>query len=266
MRLRKWLIPGLVAALLGLGGLAYAQFGPNTLSINSAPSGTAPSIRASGLDANVSINLVPKGAGTVQVSGAPIILSGGTFTSLNINPGPLNVTGSLFATPGTSATLEQVGGAVVFNSSADFTPAAAAVEETAYTFTLPANSLSADNQYLRVEWAATTAANANNKRFRLYFGATVVCDSAAAGFNNSGISATAFIYRTAAATQKGACIGFNGANGSAWSTASGGGYNFTTPGETLSNAVIVKLTILNATAAADSTAKYINMVWYPAGQ
>lgn len=272
MRL-NWKKIGILGALLALtmGGLAYAQFGPNTLSLNSAASGSPPTIAASGLDANISINLIPKGTGTVQVNGSPIAVAGGTVTALTVNPGPLavtgttNLTGGLFLTPGTSATLEQVGGAVVFNSATDFTPAAAGVEEDAYSFSLLANTLSANNQYLDISWAVTTAANANNKRARLYFGATTVCDSTAAAFNNQRLTARVTIWRTGAATQKAVCVGTQSAE-SAWSTAAGGGTNFSTPAENLAGAVTVRLTLLNATAAADSTARGINLVWYPAGQ
>jgi hypothetical protein len=267
---RKWLIGGLAALLLAVAGVAVAQL-PNTLNVSSAPSGTAPAIRAAGIDANVSINLIPKGSGTVQVNGSPVAVGGGTVTSLTINPGPLavtgttNLTGPLFTIPGTSVTLEQVGGAVVFNSSADFTPAAAAVEEDAYNFSLLANSLSANNQYLDISWAVTTAANANNKRARLYFGATAVCDSTAAGFNNMRLTARVTIWRTGAATQKAVCVGLQSTEVS-WATAAGGGTNFSTPAENLAGAVTVRLTLLNATAAADSTARGINLLWYPAGQ
>lgn len=174
----------------------------------------------------------------------------------------------------TGAPTFQVGGAtgtnklsplVIFNSSSNFTPATTG-EETAYTFTLPASALSTDNQYLAVDWTVTTAANANTKRARLYFGATVICDTTAAAFNNSYLTGRAVVYRTGAATQKGLCNGSNTSNGLSWSTVGGGGSNLTTPAETLSGTLIVKLTLLNATAATDSTARNINMVWYPQGQ
>lgn len=263
----------LFSALLFIGFGLYGGYqhvtgqpiGANTLLQTDAASGSAPAIRANGQDANISINVVPKGSGTVQINGTPITVSGGTFTSLNVNPGPLNVTGLLFVTPGASVTLEGLGGIVAFNSSADFTPSAAGVEEDAYNFSLLANTLSANNQYLEIFWAVTTAANANNKRARLYFGATAVCDSTAAGFNNQRLTARVVIWRTGAATQKVMCVGTQTADVS-WATAAGGGTNFSTPAETLSGVVTVRLTLLNATAAADSTARGMNLVWYPAGQ
>jgi hypothetical protein len=264
---RKWLIGGLAALLLAVAGAAVAQL-PNTLNVSSAPSGTAPAIRAAGIDANIGINLVPKGSGTVQVSGTPIVVGGGTTTSLTINPGPLNVTGQLFMTPGTAVGLKQVGGAVVFNTSATFTPAAAAVEEDAWTIALPANTLSATHQYLSIETFATFAANANNKRIRLYFGATTICDSGAVGYNDRGFRINVTLYRTGAATQKALCTMHSAVlNAATWAaTGTNSGWNNTTPAEALAGAVTLRATLLNATAAADSSTLGANVVWYPAGQ
>lgn len=45
----------------------------NELTLANAATGNAPSISATGTDSNISINLVPKGTGTVQVSGSPIL-------------------------------------------------------------------------------------------------------------------------------------------------------------------------------------------------
>lgn len=264
MKLRHWMLGAALLALLAGVPLALAQL-PNTLSVNGAPSGSPPAIQAQGLDANISINLLPKGTGTVQINSAPITVSGGTFTSLNVNPGPLNVTGQLFLQPGTSTPLEKVGGIVLFNSSADFSPAAIATEEDAYSYVLPANALSANNQYLKIEWAATTAANANTKQVRLRFGATLVCDTTLAAFNNQRLTANVTIWRTGAATQKAVCVGTQSTE-SSWATAAGGGTNFTTPAETLSGAVTIRVTVQATTATTDVTARGVNMLWYPAGQ
>lgn len=270
LRLRHWIIGGAFFALLVGVPFALAQL-PNTLTVRAAPSGTAPAVLADGLDANISINLIPKGTGTVQINGTPVVVSGGTFTSLNVNPGPLNVTGTtnltgpLFMTPGTSVTLERVGAAVLFNSSADFSPAALATEEDAYNFVLPANVLSANNQYLKIEWLATTAANANTKQVRLRFGATLVCDTTLAAFNAQRLSANVTIWRTGAATQKAICVGSQSAE-SSWATAAGGGSNFTTPAETLSGPVTIRVTVQATTVVTDVVARGVNMLWYPAGQ
>lgn len=265
---KKWIIGGLAAILLALAGVAVAQL-PNTLNVSSAPSGSAPAIRASGVDANISINLVPKGTGTVQVSGTPIAVGGGTITSLTINPGPFavtgttNLTGPLFIQPGTSGVLKGVG-ARVFHSITD-APTTGTAIETLYSYTMPANTLAANGQALTIEVWATTAANANNKTLTVVFGATTIGTSTAAGFNGETMSMRCQVYRVTATTQKGRCnfqsftSGTLTANQNAVITAAA-------PAETLSGAVVVAIRGTTPTASADLTAQAATIDWYPVGQ
>lgn len=270
---RAILAGGIAGAAVGLlfgaqSLLAQPGQSPNFAWLRGAALGSSPALVCQGLDTNVNCNVVTQGTGTLLLNGVALPGVGGgagIFSSLSVTTGPSAFVGAITGTPGTSGSPENLGGLVAFNSSADFTPATTG-EEIAYTFTLPGNSLSANNQFIEVTWSGTTAANANNKRFRLYFGATIICDTTAGAFNGSAISARAFVYRTGAATQKATCAGFNEANGGTWATATGGAYNLSTPAETLSGAVVVKLTIQNTTAAADATARALNLVWYPAGQ
>ena len=268
---KRWIIGGLAALLLALAGVAVAQL-PNTLNVSSAASGSAPAIRAAGIDASVSINLVPKGAGTVQVNGTPIVVGGGTTTSLTINPGPLavtgttNLTGPLFMTPGTSATLEQVGGAVLANSSTNATTTLVATEQDLFNFSVLANTLSANNQYLKLVFKDRNAATANTKQLRIYFGATLIGDSTAVAANNNWWTGDCHIWRTGAATQKAICNTLNSANAASWSTGAGGGSNISTPAENLAGPVVVRITGTDGVAAGGSNLEGVNLLWYPAGQ
>lgn len=271
---KKWLIGGLAAILLALAGVAVAQL-PNTLNVSSSPSGTPPAIRASGIDANIGINLVPKGSGTVQVNGTPIVVGGGTTTSLTINPGPLavtgttNLTGPLFMTPGASVALEQVGGVVLANSSTNATTTLVATEQDLFNFTVLANTLSANNQFLKLTFRDRNAATANTKQLRIYFGATVIGNSTAVGANNNFWNGDCIIWRTGAATQKSICNVQNITNvpsGGTWSTGAGGGAEVTTPAETLSGPVVLRITGTDAVAAGGSNLEGVNLLWYPAGQ
>lgn len=269
--LKKWAILGAILALIAGAGVAVAQL-PNTLNVSSAASGSAPAIRASGIDTNISINLVPKGTGTVQVNGSPIAVSGGTVTSLTVNPGPLavtgttNLTGPLFMTPGASVALEAVGGVVLANNGTNVTTTLAATEQDLFSFTLLANTLSANNQYLHLIFKDRNAATANNKQLRIYFGATLIGNSTAVAANNNWWSGDCIIWRTGAATQKAICNTLNSANAASWSTAAGGGSNVSTPAETLSGPVVVRITGTDAVAAAGSNLEGVNLLWYPAGQ
>lgn len=268
---KKWLIGGLAAILLALAGVAVAQL-PNTLNVSSSPSGTPPAIRASGIDANIGINLVPKGSGTVQVNGTPIVVGGGTTTSLTINPGPLavtgttNLTGPLFMTPGTSVALEQVGGAVLSNSSTNATTTLVATEQDLFNFSVLANTLSANNQYLKLVFRDRNAATGNTKQLRIYFGATMIGDSTAVAANNNWWNGDCLIWRTGAATQKAICAATNQTAVGSWSTGAGGGANITTPAENLAGPVVVRITGTDGVAAGGTNLEGVNLLWYPAGQ
>jgi hypothetical protein len=269
--MKRWTFALALAALLAGAGIAIAQL-PNNLNISSAASGSAPAIRAGGIDANISINLVPKGSGTVQVNGTPIVVGGGTTTSLTINPGPLNVTGTtnltgpLFMTPGASATLERVGGVVLANSSTNVTTTLAATEQDLFSFTVLANTLSADNQFLKLDFRDRNAATANTKQLRVRFGATLIGDSTAVAANNNWWNGTCYVWRTGAATQKAICSTVNMANAASWSTAAGGGANISTPAEDTTMPIVFRITGTDAVAAGGSNLEGVNLLWYPQGQ
>lgn len=275
MRLRKWTLPAILALLLGAGGLAYAQFGANTLSLNATASGTAPTIAASGLDANISINLLPKGTGTVQVNGSPVSVSGGTTASLTINPGPLTVVGPALFTPGATPTLTAAlksGPLRIFHTVTD-APTTTTANETLYTITIPANTLAADGQSVVIDFGFITAATANNKNALISFGATNIWSTGQGAFNNNLDRVVCQVFRTAAATQKSICSLAHFTNsavsalGGANTVIAGNGNNqLTTPAETLSNAVTVLVRALTPTAAGDLTGKYVTVDWYPQGQ
>lgn len=259
-----------LAVTLGYQVVTGQPIGANTLLLTDAASGSAPAVRANGQDANISINIVPKGTGTVQVNGVPV--AAGTATSLTINPGPLavtgttNLTGPLFVTPGTSGVLEQSGAAVLANSSTNVTTTLVATEQDLFNFSVPGNTLSANNQFLYLQFRDRNAATANTKQLRMYFGATLIGDTTAVASNNNWWNGDCIIWRTGAATQKAICGAANITNTGSWATGSGGGMTITTPAETLSGAVVVRITGTDAVAAGGSNLEGVNLLWYPAGQ
>ena len=266
-----WLI-GLVpaaffAVTLGYQVVTGQPIGANTLLLTDAASGSAPAVRANGQDANISINIVPKGTGTVQVNGVPV--AAGTATSLTINPGPLavtgttNLTGPLFVTPGTNGILKGVG-ARIFHTTTDV-PTTGLVLQTLYSVVIPANTLAADGQSLRIVVDGTTAANVNNKTLTITFGATNLIVYGPAGFNNSDLTLVCDLFRTGAATQKSICRGLNIPLNVTF-VATGGAALVTTPAETLSNPVTLLITGTTPTLAGELTARIATVDWYPAGQ
>lgn len=93
-----------------------------------------------------------------------------------------NVSGSLNAQTGAVAT------------------AAGTSEQILQQFSVPANTLSAAGQTLTIRCWGTTAANANNKTRKLYFGASVITTATEAA-NAAGWDLSLTVMRTGAATQ-----------------------------------------------------------------
>lgn len=257
-------VAGLVAA-----GLVYAQplFSNNLFSLG-GNAGTAPQIQAVGTDTNISINLVPKGTGTVQVNGTPITGAGSSLSlgSLTVTTGPTNLTGGLFLMPGASTVLEQAGAVVLANSSTNVTTTLAATEQDLFNFSIPANTLSANNQFLVLTFRDRNAATGNTKQFRMYFGATLMGDTTAVASNNNWWAGQCFIWRTGAAAQKAICGANNWTNTGSWATAQGGGGAISTPAENTAGPIVIRLTGTDGVAAGGSNLEAVNLVWYPAGQ
>lgn len=121
--------------------------------------------------------------------------------------------------------------------------AADLLETDLITYSLPANSLSANNRGVRVKAWGTTAANANTKTVRLYFGGTVVAsNNISQAPNGVAWRLEAEVFRTAAATQD--SIG-GGRVGSIQQSEV-----LTLATESTTGAITIKVTGQNGTAAA----------------
>lgn len=117
-------------------------------------------------------------------------------------------------------------------------------EITAHTYTLPANSLSANGKAVRVRAWGTTAANANNKTWKLQWGGTDIYTTGAVAANAKNWAIEATIIRTAAGAQDIHVTGhFNGA----LITAS----NITTATENEATDLAITSRIQNGTASAN---------------
>jgi hypothetical protein len=270
--LKWWMLSSFIAlpALLLAVTLGYQQvtgqpLGGNTIYQTDAPSGTAPAFRANGSDANISINLVPKGTGTVQINGTPIVTSGGAgvFSTITVS-GTSTFNGPQITQIGTSGVTHGDGGIPIFVSSTD-QATTGTVLQNLYTFTLPANSLSSTvNQRLRFKYFWLTAANANNKTTTITFGATTIFNSTAAAFNNAFVQVDCDLFVTGANTQKAICVAttgtlnalINGASANVITTS-------TTPAETTSGPIVINVTGTTPTAIGDLTAKSITIDYYP---
>jgi hypothetical protein len=268
---RTWAL-GTAALLLAVVGFAYAQpIFSNNLFLLGGNAGVTPQIQAVGTDPNISINLVPKGTGTIQVNGSAI--AGGTGVPGNFTvggnlavTGTTQLTGTASTQVGTSGSFKLDGALALFHS---FTQVATVGtgEETAYTFSLLGNSLVTDGSYVVIRTWSTAGATATNKQLKVKFGATTISDSTANNFASGALLWTeCTVMRTGAATQRAWCVGTDGVSGAlnvggstnTWKTMS-------TPGETLTGAVAILVTQQSATAA-NQTANGAIITWYPNGQ
>jgi len=128
---------------------------------------------------------------------------------------------------------------------------AVTTEETLMTYTLPANTLSANGKGVRISVAFLGAANTNSKRYRLYFGGTVVKDitSTTTSFI---MQFEANIVRTGVGTQQtySPSIGFD--------TDTGAIVLYGLPTEDETGSIEIKLTGQNGVASAgDITANHL---------
>ena len=121
-------------------------------------------------------------------------------------------------------------------------------DDTLYTFSLPANSMSANGKGVRVTTWGTAVNNANAKRVKTFFGATAVQSTALTAAQANAWKTVIEVIRTGAATQEAFGIFLEGGVVTLLDAAQSG------PAETLSGAVTIKVTG-NCTAASDILGK-----------
>ncbi len=128
----------------------------------------------------------------------------------------------------------KIGGTINVNTSAVGNVGTG--EDNLISYTLPANALTTNGDRLIIRASGTFAANANNKRVKLYFGTQVLFDTTALAFNSGDWCLEAEVIRTGATTQK------------AWArwissnTTLGVSMDYTTPAMTLTNSQAIKCT------------------------
>ncbi|MCI0353076.1 MAG: hypothetical protein L0Z53_26955, partial [Acidobacteriales bacterium] len=168
----------------------------------------------------------------------------------------INSGGVLGQRVGTSTTFARLGGSLVVNTTAVGNVGAG--EDDLITFSVPANTLATNGDYLEARFFGTFAGNANNKRVRVKFGATTLFDATALAFNGADWSVTVTIVRTGATTQKATATFVSSSSLLVAST------DYTTPAETLSGAVTIKCTG-EATADNDIVQEGAAIKWLPNG-
>jgi hypothetical protein len=161
---------------------------------------------------------------------------------------------TLFLQPGSAVAPVQVGGSLEVNTTAVGNVGSG--EDDLMSFSVPASTLGANGDYLELVAWGSFAANANNKRIKLKFGATTILDTTAVAATGGTWRVQATIVRTGATAQLASAqlVTDNATLGDISGNAS--------PGETLSGAVAVKLT---GEATSDNDIQQLGMTirWYP---
>lgn len=126
-----------------------------------------------------------------------------------------------------------------------------ATDDVAFTYSLPAAQLTTwgTNTMLEVQFWGVSAANGNNKTFKIFFGSVTAISSGVVTINNKSWSATARIIRSGTSTQ--AILGLAQSDATAIAASSQAG----TEDETA--AIVIKGTVASPTtgAANDLVAK-----------
>lgn len=113
------------------------------------------------------------------------------------------------------------------------------LETTLFTYTLPATALNTNARGLKITAWGSMAATATTKTIKGYFGATVTANPGAAVYNGVSWHMVYEILRLTATTQS---------SGSFTSVGAASLVTNTSPGETLANAIVIKVTGQNGTA------------------
>lgn len=154
----------------------------------------------------------------------------GTGTGFSLAPGVANVNSS------------------VVGSGADTT------EDNLMTYSLPANSLAANNKGLRITAWGDGVSTADVTTVRCYFGATVVVSKVLTASQANTWKAVFEVIRTGATTQIATGVLNNGG------TAASSVQSNASPGETLSGAVTIKCTGQRATSSVANSVRQLGMI------
>lgn len=176
------------------------------------------------------------GAGTppeVQIHTSTVGSTGTTLQSLTKRVF-VDGTGRVGKQIGSSTSYANVGGTANVNTTAvgNITTG----EDDLITYSLPANALAANNDYIEIDAFGTFAATAAAKNVKLYFGSTVISTTGAIAVNNGTWWLKAKVIRTDATAQISIASATTD-NALLVSTVA-----YSTPAETLSGAVTIKCT------------------------
>lgn len=168
---------------------------------------------------------------------------------LNLTSGIVFLKNAFAVAVGSGTASATVGGTL--SSSTTAVSTTDLLEDTLASYSLPANTLAVNGRGVRITVTCTFAANANAKTARVYFGSSVVAlsTSLAASPSNLTWHAVYTVFRTGAATQYASGLSVLSGVGAAQATSQ----TPVAPTETLSGAVLIKVTGSGPTTIGDIT-------------
>lgn len=182
----------------------------------------------------------PDGVGTDKI-GSDFTVAPGQSTGTGA-PGRVRVKSSFSAGTGAGVnaytTSVAVGGTLKVDTTT--TGNVGANEDDLISYSVPANQVAVNGDYLEFDCWGTFAANANTARLKVFFGATAIMDTTSLLFNGVPWRAHGKIIRTGAATQEATCEITVG--GTLLSAVNSTITSQSNPAETLSGAVTFKVT------------------------
>jgi hypothetical protein len=183
--------------------------------------------------------------GSVIIATAPAVGSGSTQGTL-VDRVTITTTGTN-VTMGTGTATANVGGVLNVNTTTQATTGTS--EEVLATYTLPANTLSANGKLIRITAWGTFAANANSKTTRVRFGglAGTIISGVTTTSNNGNWRHVTEVVRTGAATQASSGVVTYGVTAGAGALAPTVG----APTQTLSGTVDIAVTGTSPTTIGD---------------
>lgn len=222
------------------------------------------------VSANANIGLInssgdgirAQGANTVYIygAGAPQVL---VFANNGISPVPGGMYNGTTANPWSSivgTTITSFAGTgtatgncpITIYENTTVTPSVTTGETAGSTYSIPANTLSAVGQKLRISAGWTKAANANSTTYKLYFNGTAFINVASAVSGDS-IFTDFEIVRTAA--------GYSWHNFTASGAGVTGGHGTSTA--TFTGAIDTHISVTGATTNGDLSTNYMRVEWWP---
>ncbi len=206
--------------------------------------GTAASLTAGTVTTNANLTgpITSVGNAVASLAAHNVLTGNGSSAVNSVAPG---TSGNVLTSNGTdwvSTSASSGSGSVIrlFANNAIAGNPADNSEDTLITYTLPANSLAANGDRIRVTADCSTASNSNTKTIKLYFGSQFPFFFGAGALNNTSIHFDMLVMRTSSGGQ---IINGTGASSTTNSTAGASNFAATVTGtQTDSSTIVVKLT------------------------